>query len=896
VNIRKEQVLLLSALAWAGWQYSSWSEARPTRPYQPKVKEWQQAELRTAALIDGTALPAGKLARREIWREPSETQPLPPMPLPFPAHRALSLLGLPLDCGRDLGHLHTLVLPGDPVDGVTIAFGGAAAAPAAEAGSTATNQEAGPDDKDKKAQAARIYDRVVTQGGEFFGLLEPEGIDRYELETLTDFSGVKFKLRGFSIKTWSLMTGPAMTWQPKEVIKIQLANTLRNEVERQKRKFTHDAGHLADLGNLIDWLLQKGREELWVFDEAQKAADEYLSISKGDLDGWQWKVRVLAAMGALEDEYELYQKLEGRWAGSAFQLEGRGRVKARLGLFAEAEADLRQAVAAAPQDARPRATLASFLRERERPQAALQEAKAAFTAVNSLTNANERARVLATMVWCQLTVGEVTSARATLATAGAAAPPFLRAAVDYAAGDAAAALANFRQVASGPDAAAAQLGAAACLLLLQQWQEAATVFEAVNEQAPLLRHRALTGLALLALRLGQRDQAVSFLDRALEASPQDAYAQYLKGRVLRDLGQLKDAQDALAATLKQRDDCVLAVAEMALLHSQLAKDGAGRDQAEHYAAATRYMDRAVVLARPPSVELLEQQGMLRQRAADLGAAEAAFTAARDAAADEPGKLFAKASLALLDYARGRIDEARTQLRNLAEPLAKDQLMRLFAEDTLDKINDHSQKELLEDRFERTEPGKSWTCDRIGELGAAAMDGWLQFKGPLTRVGEVTADRVGALPHGGRFLAVGVKMQIGAAHQKGEDFAGLRLESQKNANGSAPELLVKLGLKDGKPSYWIQDGRNEPLQGTAPFAIDPAGVQELEIRVEPDAQKQRLVLLLSWNGQQVAAPKPLDILRPLYTNELHTILFVAGAKDHTVDVRFDDYRLERRKDG
>ena len=146
---------------------------------------------------------------------------------------------------------------------------------------------------------------------------------------------------------------------------------------------------------------------------------------------------------------------------------------------------------------------------------------------------------------------------------------YLRGCLAYASGDAGGALGTFRSVASGPDGDAALLAQAACLEALGNWQEAFDLFVRVGDQAPLLRHRACTGQALVCLRTGQFDAALAFVDRALEAAPRDAYALYLRGRTLRLMGQAQASIEALTQALAERDDFVHAIAEMSAAQTAL---------------------------------------------------------------------------------------------------------------------------------------------------------------------------------------------------------------------------------------------------------------------------------------------------------------------------------------
>jgi tetratricopeptide (TPR) repeat protein len=629
-------------------------------------------------------------------------------------------------------------------------------------------------------------------------------------------------------------------------------------------------------------------------------ADQYLKDTGNDLEGLQWKVRVLRAKGAFGEELKFYQGLEGRNANSWFQAEGIGQLYQKLGLLVPAEANLRRAVELAPTDSRPRATLAILLHEQHRDREALEQSQRSFAGINAVTAPADKVRIATALISCQLTDGDVAGARSTVASAGEAATPYLRGCVDYAAGELQTALDQFRVAAAGADGNVALLGVAASLLGLKQWQEAQAAFETVADQAPLLRHRAFSGMALLDLRLGQRDRAMSHLDRALEANPLDSYCHYLRGRVLREQGQIGPALDEQTTVLHHHDDFVHAIAEVALLHGQLAREAGGEQQAEHFVAAVRYIDRAVDLARPPLQELCEQQGLLHFDSADLRGAAAAFTAARDLATDDPGRLFARSALALCDYAQGGADEARTQLQRMGGDLPKDAPIRTWAEATVERIDDHSQKEQLDDHFERTDLGKVWLVEGAGNLAPSIVDGELAFNGPFGKIGAITVGRDGAVKKASNFLAVECRMQLKPGHQRNDSFAGVMLELQKAQGSGQSDFRVKLGIRDGQAWYRLEDGRSEPLQIICkPNGFDAAAWQTLQIRIVPlgDRNQNQFGLVLLWNGQPLLSePRRLDSLRPNMAAELRTMLTVeSGKKDSQVDVRFDDYHLERRKE-
>jgi tetratricopeptide (TPR) repeat protein len=613
--------------------------------------------------------------------------------------------------------------------------------------------------------------------------------------------------------------------------------------------------------------------------------------------------RVLRAQGDLAAELAMLEKLPATGSEGAFRYENLGVLKARLGLWRDSEADLRQATSLQPTDARPHAALAEHLRVRGRSKEAVAAALRAEQTIGSVQDPVAKARIGRIVVSCRLAVGDVAGARAALPLAQGAegGTQYLDGCIAYAAGDANGALAAFRSVTSVADLGAAQLGQAACLAWTGKLQEAHDLYLRVFDQDPLLRHRAAAGLGWLFLRVGQSEAALGWLDRALEADPTDVFAQYLRGRALRSAGQLGAAVEALGGALRLRDDFVHAVAEMAAVQAERARDGAGDEQAEAVVAARRYADRAVSLAPAGSQELLEWQGVIAFAAADPRAAAAAFAAGRDAAADEKQKAFGKGALAVVDYSRGLVEDAAMSLQRLTQDLGKDDPVSKWASATLDAIDDHAQKESLGDGFDRAEVGTVWAVDDDGPLGAKLVDGRLAFRGKFSRTGQgqVWAERVGAIKKGRNFLAVSAKVQAGGSQPTTRGFYGLGIEVPRGNQGI--DVLARLGVREGKPFLRIEDGRENGEAAVEQVSLPipgftPGAAVELELRLVPhgDPTSRQFALLASWNGA-VVHRRVMKALTGNTNSELKTVLFAQGDKGDDVDVAFDDWRLERRKE-
>jgi tetratricopeptide (TPR) repeat protein len=895
--IRKEQVLALCVLAIGGLVYAGLGEEDGQAvTITPKKLEYTASAVRPTPLAGDAS---GSPARAALFTEPRETRALPPRELAFPPRQPLSFAALPLDCGPDFAHLLLLREAGTPVEGFTLQMVEAAVTAAETAEPEATTPTQTPAERD--AMLAATYDQLYLQGlsAPYFGFVEVEGMDPFDAEALRSFDDKVVRFRQYSRTTGKI--GRVEIYDKNNVNKvreIRLANTLRNEVQRQIRAVPVDAGHLGERGQLITWLLGKAREAAWVYDEALAQAVVYSQCSGGDLEGLRWQLRVLQAKGDLAGEYALLEGIRGDHRETAFRYEGIGRVKHKLGLVADAEVDLRRATELGRNDARPHAALAEFLRSQGRSRDAVAAAARAEQTITGLQDANDKVRVVRAIVGCRLAVGDLDGARAALSLLPPdRAQPYLVGCIAYTAGDLPAALAAFRQASAGADAAEALLGQAAVLLRQQAWQEAYDAFVAVADQAPLLRHRAFAGISLLCQRLNLLDPSLTWADRALEADPQDPYALYLRGRTLRLQGQLGAAQESLTSALRLQDDFVHAVAEMAAVQSARASSVRGEEQAQATLWAKRYGDRAVALAPTPTVELFELQALYRFAAGNFEESKQAFGRARDTAASDAERLFSRGAIAVVDYSRGQVDDATAVLQRFGE-LPKEDPMRQWAETTLLAIDDHAEKEMLEDRFERPEPGAIWPDKRDGGTGASIVGNRLVFHGPLSRtgIGEVWAERAGAVPRGKNFLAVGCTMQLGAEQPRGEGFAGLRIETQRGSTGQT-DTQIQVGIREGKPHVRVVDNREEAkLFSPTVEGFDPAGLQELEVRVLPRGEQQARLFTLQvrWNGQ-VVHTQELKSLGGSTASELRTVLFASGPKGSKVDVAFDDYRLERRKE-
>lgn len=892
MQVRREQglliaVVLLGALVW----YNRESDP-PKIAVRPQIQEYAVEAPPPTALLDASAV-AAENSRRDLFREPSESVPLPPCTLDEPPATALPVVWLPLVPGQHALAFAGLRGPGevkepvafDPGAGAGLdgngAPGNGAPAPAPGPGAQAGGRE----------EWERTYDLVeTTKGDQWWG----EILNANKVRLARGIVDVKVLMRWISPDTGRVVR-ESLEIDPGEIKAVHLAKTLRNEVGLRELDVTKEVANLPVRAELIEWLLQQATREGWAYEKALELAHGYAAIAPNKIEGLRVVARVLRAAGRLTDEWQLFQTLPADLADSSFRWAGQGAIEALLGLDAAAEPHLRQAVARGT-DPWAAIALTDFLLTRGRTEEAVPVARLAYKDRGMLRHADDQFALRRTLIAAYLAAGLLQEARevaSNLPTANTA----LRGAVAYAAGDIEFAAGQFRAAIESNDMPGlAALGSAACAARAGKWQEAKAQFEGLADRDPMLRARALGGVALVLERTGNFDAAAAQLADALTVDPTDAYLAYLRGRALRLAGDFDGAAEQLAQALRRRDDLVEAMAEMAEADLRIAERDERR-AAESLVHAMRYIDRCVALDQQlngkPLPRFLELKGLVHWRAGDPRVARQAF-----AAAQEAGSTYGQVGVALIDYAQGRTETARDQLSDLDKRPLNDPF-RDFGKATLAKINDHAEKVEIRDDFERDELGGRW--DVTFTAGRQALrptidQGQMRMRGKVENQ-ETAARRV--IESAGDFVAAEVMLERGVRDEA--SFEGLRLLVGRDAR--KPDLQAKIGfanLADGVvPALQIWDGSAD--QATTdedkakfewrPLVIEASdGPHRLAFEFVPDGEG--FLLRATWNDAVVAEQK-LTRIRRTARQPMQVDLVVDG-KHGQVDVSFDRFRLRQRQ--
>ena len=232
-----------------------------------------------------------------------------------------------------------------------------------------------------------------------------------------------------------------------------------------------------------------------------------------------------------------------------------------------------------------------------------------------------------------------------------------------------------------------------------QLSEAKTRLEEAAIADPLRAHLALRAGSYLAEAAGLENDAMEFVELALEASPGDAWSMYQRGRLLAHVGDFDTAKESFEAALEQDldfDDALVAIGELLLYEGE-------------YDNASRYLERA--LSREPDrAEVHTLAGLVRLRAGSFLEALTAFETALGLDSEDPVALGGKA---WATYRTGNAAEALilfAQLDDSRRELSDEDAHRVWAREQIARITDHLEKVAWGDGFGRTVIRNGWQVD------------------------------------------------------------------------------------------------------------------------------------------------------------------------------------------
>ncbi len=695
---------------------------------------------------------------RDPFRKPSADQPLPPLPIDFPPLGALPLLiPPPLPDSGPAGWNHALfAFSGKPIGALDELVD------TSEEG-IGDAEDAGSDFDgvfDEAEDYKEAYDWVqISIQQTLYGRLLGDG--RYDKAV-----GDALLFQEVDPRTGDHRFGE-QTLEGDGYEDFGFASTLRNQVElRIREDRAAGVGRIEDIRANVLWYLDQGMHEPVAFSFAEELALMAVDFAPDELANWMLLGKVWERTFRFDEAFTLYSKLsgqpipdvdsdlglsvgEGRFPRSASPRVGMALILKRLGLDAEAEAQLRTATALQDGNATAPLELGMLLLELGRAAEAspfLVRARGMHPRRNSFEALRNGAALgLAAMVRADWSAAESAFRDTVSAAAGGEGAMQARmgeAAAAYLAGD-------FVRANSLSVNAIDTYGGVAQLLLIRGLSTAASGgaaaeairdFRAAADGDPLDAAPSLAALAFWLHVLGEEMEARETLADALDLEPRNFFARWLRARWAADSGDLPGAREELRDLVAEAPRCVAVLVDLGwLLHQEgsLAAAEVALRRAEQELPATLKGSGPA----PAWAEIAYRRGL---NLMSMGRAEDALEAFDRALSLDPATHAARNGQAWAHYALGDIPSAVAEYGYLQDVLREqsDHPQAAYAALWQDRIQAHAKLRLWEDEFDgrRLRPG--WDAQTHARLGVEprVLDGHLNIRGNHRDKGRTRAFR------------------------------------------------------------------------------------------------------------------------------------------------------------
>lgn len=901
--MRKEPILFAVVLVLGGvFVKTNLGGAKRTTDPKAKAKEFASVarpDTSRSDAPDGRQVDFG----RDLFTQPRDTEPLPPLGLVLPPLEPLGALSPPTAFGPKPA-LHAKFLRTE-VGRITapVVAGLFDAFEPADLGAVAEQL----DPNDPEQRAARIagfkrqFDWIYTNDYKF-GQIRNE--DRYRLVSHPAEPIQFFEVDPVTGQS-RFKTESAIEYARERVEEFGFAETPANELELARVGFgatltatdferaLRFADRCVELRNEAPRGLELAEEMYRLAQEINLQADPrpQLGLARCYELGFKF-----------ERAFETYEALLATAGGAAPRVLARlGTLRATLRLDARAEADLARAVELARTDWDVRQLYGRFLLERGRYDEALEQLSAASeNEPRGDEDVAARVRLRADHAAALLACGKPDEAlqrfsraiaadtadvtrQAQVSVAGMGAAALLLGAVKRASGDTTPVPTGNAAAGAAPDAGfELLLTQGLTFLRLGLYGPARATLEIALGADPFRAYLAYGALSFLAESTGYPEEALVYIEEALSANPTDPWTLYQRGRLLAAAGDARGAEECFRAALDRELD-----------HSpSLEELGALRHEAGDYVAAELYFERALAL-EPKRAVTWSRRGFNKLRLGDLDGARECFERAR---AEQPSLASAGAGLAFWAYASGDTQESLTLFAQLEEDRrtagANDPL-RQYAKAEGDRIRDHESKETWRDRFDR-EPGRianDWlTQEGVGPEtllrdGAVVMEGTLDKKGRTRVFRELPTER---------FLSFAVDITIRPESQGTLNGIFLAIEKDRADVTEATAELLLARSRDGKIQVRVRRTANDD----ADWVEAPAGPEwpvgrPVRVAIERSGDEARSTFTVYVAGEPVFAGLESDGIQRSRFNVRFGV-FSEGDPGRRTALSFDDVEVVRRR--
>lgn len=878
MEIRREQVVFLVAAGILGWMtYSKVSV---------KDKRGGSGSAAPPELVNHPAPDLGLVTARtrdwddidrELLEPPRDTRPLPPLEVVLPPLEPIPALLPPPVPGPEARLFGSFLRVRPEVEEVVGLF----AADSAEAIDEAESEDLAalddlavdalsPEEQVELIQSwKRVYD-WITDGQLKFGQITNEA--RYRLTREPDRP---IQFLEFDPRTGAPRFGnqPPIAYERSRIVEFGFADTVANRMELRAIDFEGQLS-LGDYSQALafaEWCVEKRLEApraLQVAESVYRRAEPFASDDPAPQLGL---ARCYEAGFQFEKAFQLYKQLLGGGFDKHPVVHTRlAELEARFRLFAQAEARYREAERWGRASYELQWSYGRFLIERGRAAEAIEHLRAANKfAPSDREFKSARVGMRVDLGRALVASGEVAEglswfSKATqldgesqLALAGTIAATLC---TDVSQGRLNGSSTPTLEADGGLGTGGAifelLVNSGVQKLAQKEYLEAEQSLRLAAEADPLRAYVPWRALSFLATQTGYNEDALTFIDLAYENNPVDPYTLYQRGRVLMDRGDLSGAAEFFVLALDrelQFPEALAALGEIA--HRQGAFDD-----------ADLYLERALSID-PALVDVRALRGLNFLELADVEAARAEFDQVLDDARDHPT---ARSGRAWCIYLSGDAPEAITTFAELDDArrgFPEDDAHRVYAKAMIETIQDHQEKSVWTDIFNRASLGNSWVIDESGGPTVTLVDGAVNLSGQFDSSRNSLKTRLYRERGAAEFVSLEVELVVDAG---GRARSGIFLSREKFNQRTGTEVQSEVTVSrhpDGNLQTRVlqraQDDADTPFVDWP--AVDwPAG-EPMTLRIEREGEANETTIRVVVNGIPVLEDERLPTLGRANTN-------------------------------
>lgn len=904
--LRKEQTVLAITVAVLGWLY--WSSMDSAQRGSSGKKADAPAFAHHPAPDPVLALSEKRDIEpekaRELFSPPSDTRPLPPLELvppplvPFAALRpppqpgpAPRLYGKFLRTDATPFEAPELFAPETAAEGSDEADG---AAPAAA--DTRPAPELTPEEKaERLASYKKLYDWVRTVELKFGRISNP---DRFALGKRAN-EDILFTEFNPATGLPRLPGQPPVPYKRSALTEFGFADTIPNQIEMRRAEFSDPltAAEFDPAQFFANWCVDERLETPRALEVAEEMFRRAAAAIKEDPGPHLGVARCYEAGFEFEKAFQEYQSmLAGSWGRNPLVLVRLAELEARIRMYARAEERLLEAERYGRTLWQVQWGLGKFLLARNRAGEALPHLRscnqneppgAEYKKPRALMRVDLGAALLAT--------GEVQEAGEWFDKARQADPGEQRALAGSAcvAIVSAGAKASLNGGSSSADKIGDPSGSTGFDLLLASGLESLLHRDAASAKRaraslllaaqadPMRADLAWRALSFLAEITANPEEALRFIEMAFENDPTDAWTLYQRGRILAARDDLDGAMDSFTRALDQEldfPDALAAVGELAHRRGD-------------FASAERYLERAIAIDQRLT-SAMALRGINFLELGDLRAAEETF---RKVLAIDPDHPTARNGLAWCFYRKGEHVEAQARFRELDDnrrAFPETDPHRKYALAQIARIDDHIQKVVWSDRFDRKELHNNWDVEEKNGPQFSIHDGLVTMAGTFKSNGRA---RMWQLKNAGAWVAVELRLTVKTGTTSRVGLSVSRETARQGENQVEAEVAVARhndARKNTVQTRIMKRGEEEKAYD------DVAGFEwkldtPILLRIERTGDSSDTKVRILVDGFPVVDNKPMPNLGRT-NSELHLAIFAEGQTGRQVQVDIDDVEITYRE--